>query len=95
MGPEHALGLHKLILVFGLIKKTVRHCYEREHLRAKLKHTDLADCAHQQTHPPYCLYSCMRQEAHLMLWTKFFWISAVQPMIEAVLAGSNKPGAFQ
>ena len=95
MGPERAPGLRKLILVFGLIKKTVRNGYEREHLCAKLKHVDLANCAHHQTHPLYCVYSCTRQEAHLVLWTKFFWISAVQPMIEAVFAGSNRPGAFQ
>lgn len=95
MGQEHAPGLHKLILVFGLIKKTVRNRYEREHLCANLKHKDLANCAHQQTHPLYCIHSCMRQEAHLMLWTKFFWISVVQPMIKVVFAGSNRPGAFQ
>lgn len=43
----------------------------------------------------YCIYSCMRQKAHLMAWTQFIWISVVQPMIEVVFAGSNRLGVFQ
>lgn len=95
MGPEGAPGLHKLILLLGLIKGTGRNHCEGEHLCAKLKHTDLANCAHQQTHPLYCVYSCMRQKARLMAWTKLIWISVVQPMTEAVFAGSSRSGAFQ
>lgn len=47
------------------------------------------------SHPLYCIYSCMRQEAHLMLWTKSLWISVASPMIEVVYVGSCRSGAFQ
>lgn len=45
MGQVHAFGLCKLILVFGLIKKTIRNYYEGEHLCAKLKQMDFANCS--------------------------------------------------